>query len=140
MDKTLLESSLSVVDLPDDGLTIRFYEILFERYPQVKPMFSRDTEVQASMLRSAVISVIDHLDDADWLSTNLGTLGRRHAELGVTEPMYGAVAECMIAAMSEIGGRRWTPEMTEVWTEALTAVASLMLAGYPAAGDTSGAA
>lgn len=141
MDKTLLEHSLALVDLPDDGLTVRFYDILFARYPEVEPMFSRETRQQAAMLRTAIVSVVDHLDDSAWLSTNLGALGRRHAGMGVTEPMYAAVAECMIAAMAEIGGERWTAEMTEGWGEALTAVASLMLAGYPAEDDaTSGAA
>ncbi|WLP89914.1 globin domain-containing protein [Gordonia sp. NB41Y] len=131
MDKDLLSHSLSLVDLPDDGLTVRFYDILFERYPAVQPMFTRGTRLQASMLRTAVIAVVDHLDDPEWLTSTLGAMGRRHAALGVTEPMYGAVAECMIAAMSEIGGQDWSPEMTDAWTEALTAVASLMLAGYP---------
>lgn len=131
MDKSLLENSLSLVDLPDDGLTVRFYEILFERHPAVEDMFSRGIRPQAAMLRTAVIAVVEHLDDGEWLTTTLGSLGRRHAALGVTEPMYAAVAECMIAAMSEIGGPRWTPAMTEAWNEALTAVSTLMLAGYP---------
>ena len=131
MDKHLLEDSLTLVDLPDSGLTVRFYDILFDRYPAVQPMFQRDTKVQAEMFRSAVVSVLDHLDDAAWLTTNLHALGRRHASLGVTAPMYTAVAECMIAAMSEIGGQRWTPAMTAAWEEALGAVATIMLDGYP---------
>lgn len=146
MDKQLLEESLTLVDLPDSGLTVRFYDILFERYPGVKPMFQRDTRVQAEMLRTAVVSVLDHLEDADWLTTNLHALGKRHASLGVTRPMYTAVAECMIAAMSEIGGEAWTPAMTTAWEEALGAVATIMLDGYPdeatseVATDESGAA
>jgi hypothetical protein len=35
--------------------------------------------------------------------------------------------------MSELAGDAWTPAMAQAWTEALTAVAGLMLAGYPAA-------
>ncbi|MDY6811708.1 MAG: globin domain-containing protein, partial [Actinomycetota bacterium] len=138
MDKQLLEHSLASVDLPDDGLTVRFYEILFDRYPAVEPMFQRDTKIQAEMLRTAIVSVIDNLDDAEWLTTNLGSLGRRHAEMGVTAPMYEAVGECMIAAMAEIGGDAWTRDMTAAWTEALTAVSSLMLAGYPGGDNHSG--
>ena len=131
MNKQLLEDSLMLVDLPDDGLTVRFYEVLFDRYPAVKPMFQRDNKTQAAMLRKALISVIDHLDSTEWLAGNLGSLGRQHADMGVTAPMYDAVGECMIAAMSEIAGDAWTSEMTSAWREALTAVSSLMLAGYP---------
>lgn len=133
MDTLLLTESLGLVDAPDDGLTRRFYEILFERYPQVRPMFGADVRPQAAMLRTAVVAVLEHLEEEAWLTETLGSLGAKHAGLGVTEPMYAAVAECMLAAMAELAGDAWTPAMTEAWTEALTAVAGLMLAGYPTA-------
>jgi hemoglobin-like flavoprotein len=132
MDAELLETSLALVDTPDDGLTTRFYAILFERYPVVRPMFREDTAQQAKMLRSAIISVVDHLDDPVWLTETLGELGARHAGWGVLAEMYDAVTECMVAAMAELGGTAWTPQMTDAWVEALDAVAGLMLLGYPA--------
>jgi hemoglobin-like flavoprotein len=132
MDTDLLTESLGLADAPDDGLTRRFYEILFDRYPQVRPMFGTDIAPQAAMLRTAVVAVLDHLDDETWLTGTLGSLGAKHAAWGVTAPMYAAVAECMLAAMAELAGDAWTPAMTEAWTAALTAVAGLMLAGYPA--------
>lgn len=130
MDKILLEASLGLVD-DEEGLTTRFYEILFDRYPAVRPMFSTDVRPQAAMLRGAIIAVLDHLEDTEWLTTTLGALGAKHAAYGATAPMFDAVAECLIAAMEERGGTAWTPEMTTAWTEALGAVAGLMLAGYP---------
>lgn len=129
MDKELLESSLALVDQAGPGLTPRFYDILFDRYPAVRPMFGADVRPQAEMLHQAIAAVLDHLDDEAWLGDTLGTLGARHAAWGVTAPMYDAVAECMIAAMEELGGPRWTPAMTAAWTTALGAVAGLMLAG-----------
>ncbi|HET6166519.1 MAG TPA: globin domain-containing protein, partial [Marmoricola sp.] len=91
MDAVLLETSLALVDTPDDGLTTRFYAILFERYPAVRPMFGPDTARQAKMLRSAIVSVVDHLDDPVWLTETLGELGARHAGWGVLAEMYDAV-------------------------------------------------
>jgi len=135
MDGGLLESSLALVDTPDDGLTTRFYAIMFERYPTVRPMFREDTAQHAKLLRSAIISVVDHLDDPVWLTETLGELGSRHAGWGVMAAMYDAVSECMVAAMAEIGGDAWTPQMTDSWVEALDAVSGLMLLGYPADAD-----
>jgi len=129
MNGELLMQSLLLVDGQEHELTPRFYDLLFERYPAVRPMFSSDIGPQAEMLRSAIVAVLDHLDDAEWLGTTLGHLGEKHAGWGVTAEMYDAVAECMIAAMEELGGAEWTPEMTAAWTEALTAVATLMIAG-----------
>ena len=139
MDAELLETSLALVDTPDDELTKRFYAILFERYPTVRPLFpdatAQDTARQAKMLRSAIISVVDHLDDPVWLTETLGELGARHAGWGVLPEMYDAVTECMVAAMAERGGADWTPYMTDAWVEALDAVSGLMLLGYPADAD-----
>ena len=131
MDAELLETSLALVDTPDDGLTTRFYAIPFDRHPAVRPMFSEDMGRQAKMLRSAIISVVDHLDDPTWLTETLGALGARHASWGVVAPMYDAVTECMVAAMAELGGDAWTSQMTDAWVEALDAVSGLMLLGYP---------
>jgi hemoglobin-like flavoprotein len=135
MDAELLETSLALVDTPDDGLTRHFYAILFQRHPAVRPLFSEDTARQAKMLRSAIISVVDHLDDPVWLTETLGELGARHAGWGVVADMYDAVTECMVAAMVELGGKAWTPQMTDAWVEALDAVSGLMLLGYPADAD-----
>lgn len=132
MDKQLLESSLLLVDGQEQRLTPRFYEILFERHPSVRPMFGADVAPQARMLREAVVAVVDHVDDASWLTDTLGGLGRKHAGYGVTPEMYGWVAESMIAAMVELGGSAWTEDMTSAWTDALTAVAGLMQAGAAA--------
>lgn len=129
MDKELLTESLLLVDGQEHLLTPRFYEVLFTRYPDVRPMFGPDIRPQAEMLRGAIVAVLDHLDDAAWLGDTLGALGRKHAGWGVTGPMYDAVAECMIAAMTDLGGPAWTPAMTAAWTEALGAVAGLMQAG-----------
>jgi hemoglobin-like flavoprotein len=132
MDAELLETSLALVDTPDDGLTVRFYDLLFERYPAVRPLFSDELGRQAKMLRSAIVSVVDHLDDPIWLTDTLGELGSRHAAWGVMASAYPAVTECMVAAMAEIGGDAWTRQMNDSWVEALDAVSGLMLLGYPA--------
>ena len=135
MDAELLETSLALVDTPDDGLTTRFYALLFERYPAVRPMFSDDMGHQAKRLRSTIVSVADHLDDPTWLTETLGDLRSRRASWGAVAPRYNAVTECMVAAMAEIGGDAWTRQMNDTWVEALNAVSGLMLLGYPVDAD-----
>jgi hemoglobin-like flavoprotein len=139
MDAELLETSLALVDTPDDGLTTRFYAILFERYPRVRPMFRQqqlwDLAQHAKLLRSAIISVVDHLDDPVWLTETLGDLGARNAGWGVIAARYDAVTECMVAAMAELGGADWSPQMTDAWVAALDAVSGLMSLDHPAAAD-----
>ena len=126
----LLRSSLNLAAEREGLVTTRFYGILFERYPQVQPLFSRKApEKQQQMLQESLLAVMDHLEDGDWLAETLGNMGAQHVDYEVTEEMYPWVAESLMAALAEILGEDWTPEHQQAWGDALNAVASLMIAG-----------
>jgi hemoglobin-like flavoprotein len=130
LNPALLRESISLAASHEPRITKRFYEILFTRYPQVKPMFSRNApEKQQEMLQSALLAVLDHLDDANWLSTTLGGLGAKHVSYGVTDDMYPLVGECLIATLAELCGPAWTPAHEAAWSEAYAAIMGLTLAG-----------
>ncbi|WP_307714126.1 globin domain-containing protein [Williamsia muralis] len=135
VDKVLLERSLMLVADDDVGLTTDFYDRLFAEYPSARALFSSDIRPQARMLQDAIVAVLDHLEDPTWLRASLGALGQRHASWGVTPEMYNWVASTMIATMADRGGSEWTDAMTDAWSEALGAVAGMMLEAYPVRTD-----
>lgn len=126
----VLRSSLALVASREPLITRRFYEILFSRYPQAKPLFGRNAaEQQQKMLQDAIVAVVDHVEDAAWLTQTLHGLGRKHVDYGVTPEMYAWVGECLIATLAEIAGDAWTSDVATAWTDAYGAISSLMLAG-----------
>lgn len=130
----LLRSSLALVAERQPEITPRFYEILFERYPEAEKLFGlRSRDAQAKMLQDAIVAVIDHLEDASWLQEQLGALGAKHVDYGVTEPMYAWVGESLLATLAEIAGDDWNDELQQAWTDAYGAIRDLMLAGAAAA-------
>ncbi len=130
LDAERLRSSLDLVLERQPAITPRFYEILFERHPQVRPLFGRNAAgAQAKMLQEAIVAVVDHLDDAEWLGSTLGAMGRQHVDYGVTPEMYGWVADSLIRTLAEVAGSEWTAETEAAWTAALLAIRDLMLAG-----------
>ncbi|MGW9266981.1 globin domain-containing protein [Gordonia terrae] len=135
LNREVLQDSLSLVIDDEHTLMLDFYDRLFDEHSEVRPLFGADLRPQATMLQQAIAAVLDHLDDAEWLGRTLGALGRRHADLGVTPEMYGWVARALITTMADAGGEEWTADMTAAWTEALGAVAGLMLDAYPAVAD-----
>ena len=97
----LLRSSFELVVENSPTVTSRFYEIFFERYPQVRPMFTtRGTDQQAKMLTEALVAVVDHLEDAPWLQQTLGAMGRKHVGYGVEDGMYAWVGDALLAGAS----------------------------------------
>jgi hemoglobin-like flavoprotein len=155
LDVQALRDSFAVIAERETALATRFYEIFFERYPEVKPMFGRKSaEAQAKMLTAALAAVVAHAEDPAWLVETLHPLGAKHVAYGVTEEMYSWVGECLIAALTEVlfaseasekdgeleGARLRGPSKKEdeesitsralaAWAEAYGAVSSLMMEG-----------
>jgi hemoglobin-like flavoprotein len=126
----LLRSSFELVIERQPQLTSRFYEILFAQYPQAKPLFGRNTpDAQAKMLGDALVAVMDHLEDAPWLTATLKGLGAKHRGYGVTSEMYGWVGSSLLATLAEVAKDDWTPTLASAWTDAYGAIAGLMQAG-----------
>ena len=97
--------------------------------------YARSVDASASPTRPRSAPSTPAREDAEWLGRTLGALGHRHADIGVTPEMYEWVAGALITTMAERGGTEWTDEMTAAWTDALGAVAGLMLDAYPAVAD-----
>ena len=131
LDAALLRSSFALVVERQPALTHRFYEVLFARYPQARPLFGKDTRRQEEMLQGALVAVVDHLDDAAWLQQTLAGLGAKHVDYGVTAEMYGWVGESLLATLAEVAAEAWTPALERAWTDAYGAIVELMLAGAP---------
>ncbi len=131
LNTDVLRSSFALVVERNPAVVARFYEIFFERYPQVKPLFGqRNTaQTQQKMLTEALVAVIDHLEDAPWLTEQLQAIGGKHVDYGVTDEMYDWVGECLLAALAEVAADAWTSEVEEAWVAAYGAIKSLCLEG-----------
>src|SRR4051812_42143872 len=83
MNVDALRASFNLIVERAPNLTQRFYEILFERYPQVRSLFGRNSRpAQEQMLTQALAAVIDHVEDAAWLEQTLSGMGAKHATYG----------------------------------------------------------
>jgi hemoglobin-like flavoprotein len=133
LDPNILRSSFEIVIDRRPDLTLRFYEILFVKYPQLQRLFSRDRTAQSKMLAEALAAVLDHLEDAPWLVQTLGTLGAKHVGYGVTDEMYDQVGDALLATLAEVAAEAWTAEVAAQWTMAFGAIAGMMKAGAEAA-------
>ncbi len=130
LNPELLRSSFELIIERQPAITPRFYVLLFERYPQVRPLFGRNSgRAQEEMLQQALVAVLDHLEDAAWLAATLGKLGAGHVEYGVTREMFDWVGDALLSTLAEVAKEAWTAEVAHAWQDAYAAVRDLMLAG-----------
>jgi methyl-accepting chemotaxis protein len=112
-----------------DELAEKFYDKLFQDYPEVMPLFQNvELKDQRTKLIASLQMIVKSLDNDD-LAPYLEAMGQRHKEYGVVDEQYGAVATTLISVMSELLEEEWTEELEVIWTDALTAVAEIMLSG-----------
>jgi methyl-accepting chemotaxis protein len=127
----LLEESFAALAPQGDALAARFYERLFEKYPDVIPLFAGvSTDQQQKKLLAALVLLVQNLHKPDVLSEYLKGLGARHVNYGVTAEHYPLVAENLLSVMEEFAGDLWIPAVAQAWENTLNTVATIMLQAY----------
>jgi len=127
----IVEETFAALAPQGDVLATRFYERLFEQYPETGPLFE-DISVagQEKKLLASLVLLVQNLRNTDVLVEYLQGLGARHVQYGVTEEDYPKVAENLLAVLEEFAGELWTPEVKAAWGETLNTVATIMLEAY----------
>lgn len=103
-----------------------FYSTLFERYPQVQPLFGRNSrDEQAKMLTEAVAMLVANVDDPDFVKQTMVGVGRKHVDYGVEDHMYAWVGECLVATLAQVSADEWSPELETAWSQTLQAISNI---------------
>lgn len=123
-----LEKSWAALSGDAERITESFYERLFDRFPDVVPLFDGlDMASQGRHLAAAIAMVVAAVRKPDALVPKLRELGRRHVEYGALPEHYPAVAATLLEVMGEHAGKLWTPPVRRAWTRALELVSAVML-------------
>lgn len=113
-----------------DPLAQRFYDTLFERFPETRPLFEGVCfDDQKRKLVRALALVVRHMEHPDFLRAYLQGLGAIHVAYGVQAEHYPMVAECLLSALSATAGPGWSADDEAAWEGALTLIADAMLEG-----------
>lgn len=127
----LIRNSFAALEPQAEALTETFYEQLFIKFPQVKPLFKNtDINQQSKMLLAAIKLVVNSLDKPEVLKNALASLGEKHQDYGALPDHYPAVAETLLEVMAQYAGDLWTDDVAQAWADALNNVAGMMLAAY----------
>lgn len=130
----LLESSFQLLAPRGEELVERFYERLFETAPAVRELFPEDLADQRKALLGALGTLVSSLRNPDKLTAYLEDLGAKHVGFGAVEAHYDVVAQVLVEVMAELAGDDvWNSDLQTAWSDALTAVKGIMLAGADAA-------
>ncbi len=126
----MLEQSMTKLAPMGEKVAARFYEALFDEYPNLRPLFHGvSMSDQHNKLWSALAFTVQGFRNPEQLSKTLLELGLKHKTYGVCTEDYHAVRVTLLKILKEFLGEVWPGDMHLAWSHALNEVSRIMLQG-----------
>jgi nitric oxide dioxygenase len=106
-----------------------FYQRLFQRHPELRPLFKGDLDRQTSLFVTMLNTVVSSLENRDPVVALIKTVGVRHADYGVENDDYEKFAVVLLDSFAEALGERFTPEVRTAWADVYRELADTMRQG-----------
>jgi len=121
----------SVESLREDAepFALLFYGKLFELDPKSRRLFHNDLALQGRKIMEMLASVVESLDDFQPMRTQLGELGRKHAEFGVRPEQYDTLTTALLWSIGQALGPGFDAPTREAWRLAINGICEAMKAG-----------
>jgi len=93
-----------------------FYQRLFERNPELRPLFKHDMRIQGVKLMTMLAMVVYNLHEPGQVLPAIRDLGVRHVGYGVKLADYDALREALLWTLEQALGEDCTPAVRGAWT------------------------
>ncbi|MGV6809462.1 MAG: globin domain-containing protein [bacterium] len=110
------------------AITSAMYDIMFEKHPELKPLFKDAPKDQPKILAAAVQAYAMNIDNLGALTGAVEGMAKAHVRSSVKPEHYPIVGESVLAALSKVLGDAATPEILKAWGEAYFFLADLLIA------------
>lgn len=117
----------------DTALVARFYAVLFERNPELRPLFPEDMTEQHRRFVTEIEAFARAMPQLREVETRAALLGGRHARYGVRSAHYPLVRDALLDALAEQLGAAFTAEHRASWARAYNLMAEIMMESRPSA-------
>jgi hemoglobin-like flavoprotein/ActR/RegA family two-component response regulator len=127
-DIARIAESFQMVASQGEQMAFRFYDLLFERNPELRPLFpSGNLSQQPAKFFNGLHSLVLHLEHPQKLRAVLGRLGERHQQYGVEIQHYPPVQDALLKVLTELGGEGLDGTTYEAWANFLHLIRAIML-------------
>lgn len=109
------------------AITTRMYDVLFEKYPETKSLFSSAPSEQPKILAGAIAAYAMNIDNLPALNDAVGRMVAAHVRTSVKPEHYPMVGDAVLTAMVDVLGEAATPQILEAWKEAYFFLADILI-------------
>ncbi|MCE3047567.1 globin domain-containing protein [Helicobacter sp. faydin-H17] len=115
----IVKSTAPILKERGEEITQEFYRDMFERYPEVKPMFDMGKQKNGSQpkaLANAVWNAAMNIDNMENMRAFVTKIGETHVKSHVKPEHYPIVGECLLKAIKTVLGADET--VLKAWEKA----------------------
>ena len=105
-----------------------FYDLLFDRAPQLRSLFREDIAGQGMRFMSTLGTILAALDRPEDLDDELTRLAESHAAIGIEAGHFEPMGKALIETFDLTLGDDFTSEVEEAWTAAYDLISREMIA------------
>ncbi len=123
----LVEESFAAVAPRGAALVARFYELLFNDYPELKPMSESDPHQQQKKLLGALVLVVENLRKPEKLQPAIEQLGINQNDYQVVQEQHQAIGSTLLKTLAEFAGGMWCSKLEAAWTAVYGTISEQMI-------------
>ena len=120
-DAAAIERSLEIAAERCGDLTPRVYEVLFDRQPEMKLLFARDTNgaIRGEMLMRVFEAILDFIGARRYADHLISTEVVTHAGYDVPPNVFATFFGLVAEVVQEACGPEWSADMGAAWRRTL---------------------
>ncbi|HEC1791554.1 TPA: single-domain globin Cgb [Campylobacter lari] len=124
----IIKDCVPILQKNGEVLTKEFYKIMFEEYPEVKPMFNMEKQAsgeQPKALAMAILMAAKNVENLENMRSFVDKVAITHTKLNVKEEYYPIVGACLLKAIKVVLNADETT--LKAWEEAYGAIAKFYI-------------
>ncbi|EAI4148118.1 single-domain globin Cgb [Campylobacter jejuni] len=101
----IIKDCVPILQKNGEDLTNEFYKIMFNDYPEVKPMFNMEKQIsgeQPKALAMAILMAAKNIENLENMRSFVDKVAITHVNLGVKEEHYPIVGACLLKAIKNL--------------------------------------
>jgi hemoglobin-like flavoprotein len=109
-----------------------FYDIFFERHPDVQQYFKDVNMKRQAVLLTMALIIVEQYFRSPYPATMkyLRYLGTQHSERSIPKELYPDWKAAMLETLEKFHAEDWNDELAKQWKQAIDNVTAVMFEGY----------
>ncbi|WP_026907066.1 NO-inducible flavohemoprotein [Paucisalibacillus globulus] len=126
----IIKSTVPVLEKHGTDITKRFYQMMFENYPELKNIFNQTNQRkgdQPKALANTVYAAAKYIDKLETILPVVKQIAQKHRSLNIKPEHYPIVGENLLLAIKDVLGDAATEEIITAWEKAYGVIADVFI-------------